>query len=136
TSFGDYDVKLTVPHAHIVAATGVLQNPQDVLTPRQIEQLDKARRQTQTVFIRGVDDVAAADSRPAGDGPLTWHFVAHEVRTFAWASSAAFIWDAASVAQRGQTPREERGELSLPAGTLVQSFYPREAMPLWGDATD
>jgi hypothetical protein len=31
--FGDYDVEMTVPSDHIVAATGELQNEGDVLTP-------------------------------------------------------------------------------------------------------
>ena len=30
--FGDYDVQLTVPADHIVASTGVLQNPDAVLS--------------------------------------------------------------------------------------------------------
>ena len=30
--FGDYLVRITVPEDHIVAATGVLQNPREVLT--------------------------------------------------------------------------------------------------------
>ena len=33
--FGDYDVDITVPADHIVAATGVLQNPKKVLTKTQ-----------------------------------------------------------------------------------------------------
>lgn len=136
SNFGDYDVSLTVPRRHLVAATGVLQNPLDVLTTTQIARLEQARGGTKTVMIRGADEVAAADARPAGTGPLTWRFSARDVRTFAWASSAAFIWDAAAVAERGKSPREAAGEFSLPGGTLVQSFYPKEALPLWAGATD
>ena len=33
--FGNYDVSITVPADHIVSATGVLQNPNDVLTAEQ-----------------------------------------------------------------------------------------------------
>ena len=33
--FGNYDVKITVPWNHIVDGTGVLQNPEEVLTKTQ-----------------------------------------------------------------------------------------------------
>ncbi|MGB0380882.1 MAG: aminopeptidase, partial [Luminiphilus sp.] len=37
--FGDYDVSLTVPDNHVLSATGVLQNPEDVLTQTQQQRL-------------------------------------------------------------------------------------------------
>ena len=42
--FGDYDVNITVPADHVVAATGVLQNPKDVLSKTQRNRLEKAKR--------------------------------------------------------------------------------------------
>ena len=118
TNFGNYDVSLTVPRSHIVAATGVLQNPRDVFTPTQIERLDQARKSDETVLIRSAEEVADPASRPEGDGPLTWRYKAEMVRTFAWASSAAFIYDACNL-----------------EGVLVQSVYPKEALPVWGQST-
>ena len=41
--FGNYEVALTVPSDHIVAASGVLQNPKDVLTPEQVVRYNKAK---------------------------------------------------------------------------------------------
>ena len=32
--FGDFDVEITAPSDHVVAATGLLQNPDDVLAER------------------------------------------------------------------------------------------------------
>lgn len=122
TNFGTFDVNLTVPRSHIVAATGALTNAREVLTPAQLDRLSQARKTADTVVIRSRDEVADPASRPAGAGPLTWSFHAEDVRTFAWTSSASFIWDAASV--DGQ------------AGTLVQSVYPREALPLWSRSTE
>ncbi len=120
TDFGSFDVKLTVPHAHLVGATGVLQNPEEVLSSQQRERLATAARSTKTVIITGPDEVGRAASRPPGDGPLTWHFQADQVRSFAWASSSAFIWDASSTE----------------SGILCQSLYPAEGLPLWSGATD
>ncbi|MBX3364262.1 MAG: hypothetical protein KF866_05790 [Phycisphaeraceae bacterium] len=123
TDFGTYEVFITVPRNHLVAATGVLQNEAQVLTPAQTARLEQARRTSRTVLVRSADEVGDPQSRPAGAGPLTWHFKAHDVRTFAWASSEAFIWDAATVHDSS-------------VRTLVHSFYPAEALPLWGQSTD
>ena len=49
--FGDYDVELTVPSDHIVAATGELQNPGDVLSAAQRQRLEQARTAKQPVVI-------------------------------------------------------------------------------------
>lgn len=121
TDFGSFDVNFTAPRSHIVAATGVLLNPQDVLTPVQLDRLARARSTDQTTPIVGSDDVGSAEARPSGDGPLVWKFHADNVRTFALASSAAFLWDAATITGLG-----ENG-----GGTLAQSFYPKEGSKLW-----
>lgn len=42
-TFGDYEVNLTVPADHIVAATGMVQNPNEVLTPEQLERFELAK---------------------------------------------------------------------------------------------
>ena len=118
--FGDFDVTMTVPHDHIVRATGVLQNPNDVLTATQRERLQKAWNSDAPVFIVAPDEVAKPSTRPAGTQPLTWHFTAKNVRDFAWASSRTFVWDAMGF-------RYQKG------GRLIElhSVYPRDAMPLW-----
>lgn len=123
TDFGDFEVSLTVPRSHLVAAPGVLLNPEEVLTPAQRERLEQARASKDTVMIRTPEEVADPASRPAGEGPLTWRFEAENIRTFAWASSASFIWDAAAV--QGSH-----------AHTLAQSMYPAEALPTWSESTD
>lgn len=118
TNFGNCDVRLTVPRSHIVVATGMLQNPSEVFTPAQFERWQAAKSSEETVMILAPEEVGDSASRPAGSGPLTWHFKAEDVRTFAWASSDAFIYDACSL-----------------DGTLIQSAYPKEAAPLWSKST-
>lgn len=128
TNFGDYEVSITAPRSHVVVATGVLTNAAEVLTSSARERLDAAMRSDETVTIRSAAEVGDPSSWPAGDGPLTWRFSARNVRTFAWASSAAFVWDAAGVDVRGSA-QARNGRV------LVQSAYPKEALPLWGEAT-
>lgn len=119
TDFGDYEVEITVPANHVVASTGTLQNPRRVLTSVQRDALAKASESRDTVVIRSADEVALGKGRPEGTDPLTWAFSARNVRTFAFASSPAFVWDASSTN----------------AGVLCQSFYPRSALPLWEEGT-
>ncbi len=119
-NFGDYDVSLTVPWDHIVDATGVLQNPGEVLTPEQLERLDDAYTSEEPSFIVGADEVGDTSTRPVNEGMVTWRFVAEDVRDFAWVSSRSFVWDAAGYSY----PGDDRV-------IKVHSLYPREAMPLW-----
>jgi hypothetical protein len=122
TNFGDYDVRISVPREDLVVATGVLQNPTEVWTAEQQARWEKAKSSTETVMIRSADEVGKAETRPAGDGPLTWHFKASKVRTFAFAASDAFILDAASLD-------------GTPDSTLCVSAYPKEATPNWTHST-
>ncbi|MFK7741322.1 MAG: M1 family metallopeptidase [Planctomycetota bacterium] len=117
-NFGNYQLNITAPRDHIVVASGVLQNPEEVYTGTQRERLAAAMTTDEVVMIRSQDEVGTADSRPAGDGPLTWRFFAENVRTVAWASSEAFILDASHVGD-----------------TLVQSAYAEDSLPVWGKST-
>ncbi len=121
--YGNFDVSLTVPRDLVVVATGALQNPEAVLTADERRSLDRARNSAKTVTIIGKDDIGKPSTRPAGTGPLTWHFRADSVRDVSWAASRAFIWDAASW-----------------QNVLLQSFYPREGLgtksnPGWESST-
>jgi len=128
TNFGDFDVRITVPRNHIVSCSGVLTNEKDVLTQAERDRLAEARKSDKAVMIVKPDEVGKPESRPAGDGPLTWKFRAEKVRTVAWTSSPAFIWDACWLQDSGPA-----GADGKPQGTLVQSVYPKEATPLWSD---
>ena len=118
--FGDYDVEISVPADHTVAATGVLQNPQTVLNEAQRERLEQARRAKKPVFITTPDE-AAANEETKAPGRKTWKFKAENVRDFAWASSRKFIWDALGYQQGGDVQPE----------VMAMSFYPKEGEPLW-----
>ncbi|MEM9064496.1 MAG: M1 family metallopeptidase [Planctomycetota bacterium] len=115
--FGDYDVKFDVPDDHIVASTGVLQNPEDVLEKKHMERLEIAAESDTPVFIVTPDEAKENQETPA-TGRKVWHFKAEDVRDFAFASSRRFIWDAQGY-QNGDTD------------TMAMSYYPNEGEPLW-----
>lgn len=117
--FGDYDVEITVPADHVVASTGVLQNPRDVLTAAQRQRLKEAETAKRPVFVVTADE-ALANEKEGTSKTRTWHFKADNVRDFAFAASRKFVWDA-----MGYQKRDGSGTV------MAMSFYPNEGMPLW-----
>lgn len=115
--FGDYKVALTVPSDHVVASTGVLQNPKTVLTAEQRKRYEKAKNADQPVMIVTEDEAREAE-KGKEKGMKTWIFHAENVRDFAWASSRKFIWDAMGVQAGNKRP-------------MAMSYYPKEGNPLW-----
>ncbi len=113
--YGDYEYAVTVPWDHIVTGSGELLNPNDVLTSEEVKRLAQASRSDKTVIIRGKNEVTNANTRPKQSGTLTWRFRCQNTRDVAWASSKAFVWDAARI--------------NLPSGktALAQSVYPAES---------
>ncbi|WP_292040235.1 MULTISPECIES: M1 family metallopeptidase [unclassified Massilia] len=115
--FGDYDVRITVPADHIVASTGELQNPNEVLTATQRQRLQQAKTAKKPVIIVTQAEAEAAEKGRATN-TKTWHFKAKNVRDFAFASSRKFIWDAQGI-KSGNTD------------VMAMSYYPKEGNPLW-----
>ena len=115
--FGNYDVEITVPADHIVAATGTLENPQDVLTKKQKKRFNKAKSANEPMFVVTPGE-AKRNQIKKQKKTKTWKFKAENVRDFAFASSRKFIWDAWGRQIAGKT-------------VMAMSFYPNEAEPLW-----
>lgn len=117
--FGDFDVEITVPEDHIVAATGVLQNAEEVLTDVQRARLrDAATAETPVMIVN--EQEAIRNEQDDTTRMKTWRFTAANVRDFAWASSRKYQWDA-----QGYETRDGRTVMAM-------SYYPKEANPLWG----
>ena len=123
--YGDFDVNITVPSGMIVAGSGELQNPKEVLTAQQFERYNRAKESDKTVIIRGKDDITNPKAQPQ-KATLTWNFKISNTRDFAWAASRSFIWDAA--------------KMNLPGGKkgLAMSVYPVESdgKTAWGRSTE
>lgn len=124
--YGDFDVKISAPSSHIVVCSGELLNAAEVYTPEQQKRWDQARQSDGTVTIRAADEVALPASRPSAKPTLTWHYAIKNARDVAWASSAAFVIDAARI--------------NLPGGkkSLAISAYPVESAgaKAWGRSTE
>jgi len=118
--FGNYEVNITVPADHIVASTGTLQNPNEVLTKTQRDRLEKAKDTKRPVFV--VTAQEALENEKAGTKKTkTWTFKADNVRDFAWSSSRKFMWDAKGY---------EQSDDEMPF-VMAMSYYPKEGGDLW-----
>ncbi len=124
--YGDFDYWVTLPASMLMAGSGELMNPREVLTPTQAARLDAARRSDTTVPIRSVAEIGAPASRPRHTGTLTWHYRMQNTRDVAFSASSAFAWDAARI--------------RLPDGktALAMSYYPAESAGTarWGRSTE
>ena len=118
--FGDFEVDISVPSDHVVSATGVLLNENDVLSPIQKKRMKQARKSEKPMFIITPDEAYDNELEKSTDYK-TWSFKAENVRDFAWASSRKFIWDAAGY-------KQDSKETPL---VMAMSFYPKEGEPLW-----
>ena len=117
-NFGNFDVKITAPADHIIAATGSLENESQVLNSIQLERLQSARSSFDAPVVIITDEEAVLNEGSRSDQTKTWHYKAENVRDFAWVSSRKFIWDAQAVQLDEKT-------------TMAMSLYPKEGNPLW-----
>lgn len=104
-NYGHYDVKIDMPAGWLVGSTGVLQNPEQVLTATARERLSHVLQTDSTINIVSADERGPGKSTAAGDR-LTWHFVADSVGDVAWGTSDRFVWDAtrATIPGKGTIP--------------------------------
>ena len=117
--YGDYTYAVTLPAGYVVAGTGTLENPREVLTPTEIQRLAQARSSATPVPIITAAELQSGAARPRATGTLTWRFAARNVRDVAWAASPEYQWDASSW-----------------QGIVAQAYYRPSAADLWRDAAD
>lgn len=116
--FGNYDVKMTVPSDHIIAATGECQNYKSVLTDVQYKRYQESQKSNEPIEVVTREEAANKVANKKVDGNKTWHYKAENVRDFAWGSSRKFVWDAMAVNIDGKK-------------IMAMSYYPDEAYSLY-----
>lgn len=102
-NFGRFDVRIDVPGGWIVSGSGVLQNPDQVLTSAARERLAKVLDSDSTVTVVGPADVGPGQATAAGER-LTWHFIGDSINDFAWATAKKFVWQATRATIPGKGP--------------------------------
>lgn len=137
-NFGRFDVKLDLPAGWLVGATGVLQNPEEVLSGVERERMTHVLAADSTMRISGPDELGPGKATAAGDR-LVWHFVADTAGDVAWATSNQFVWDAihADIPGKGAIPvnimylpgHEQQYAAAGPTVRHALEFYSRLWIP-------
>ncbi len=116
--FGNYDVSITVPADHILDATGVLQNRDDVFSKEMMKRYKQAKKSYDKPVLIVTQEEAEAAEKGFSDKTKTWKFKATNVRDYGFATSRKFIWDMQAVKIGGKD-------------VMAVSMYPKEGNPLW-----
>jgi len=120
--YGHINANITVPANHYVVASGELLNYKEVYSKEENNRWEQARNSDKTVMIRPESEIG----KNQASGTKTWKFKIDQARDFAWASSPAFILDAAKI--------------NLPSGkkSVAISAYPSESAgeKAWGRSTE
>jgi hypothetical protein len=116
--FGDYDVSITTPKNFVLNGTGVLQNPKDVLTNKQVKRYKDAQTTYDNPVYIVTPEEAKAASKEKSDKTKTWKLSAKNVRDFAFATSPNYMWDAMAVKLNDKT-------------VMAYSLFPKEGKELW-----
>ena len=118
--FGDFAVNITVPEDHMLGATGVLQNENEVYSKKELKRLEEAKNTFDNPVIIRTQKEAEKIEKSKAKGTKTWKFVAKNVRDYAFATSRKFILDGMAVDINGKK-------------VMAYSLYSKEANPLYGD---
>ena len=120
--YGNINANITVPANQYVVASGELLNAGEVYSKEENKLWEQAKNSDKTVMIRP----ESALGKNNASGSKTWKFKINQARDFSWASSSAFIIDAAKI--------------DLPSGkkSLAISAYPVESAgeKAWGRSTE
>jgi Peptidase family M1 domain len=117
--YGDFTLAVTVPSNYVVAATGTLDNPNEVLTPTEISRLHQAATSDTTIRIMTEQELTDGTAHLKHDGMVTWKFDAKNVRDAVFATSSNYQWDASSW-----------------HGILAQAYYRPPATGVWDKVAD
>lgn len=120
--YGNIIANITVPANHYVVASGELLNEKEVYSKEENNRWSQARNSDKTVMIHSESEIGKNNA----SGTKTWKFKIDQARDFAWASSSAFVLDAARI--------------NLPSGkkSIAISAYPAESggEAAWGRSTE
>ncbi|CAM3709718.1 M1 family metallopeptidase [Flavobacterium gelidilacus] len=120
--YGNFEISITVPSNHFVVCSGDITNASQVMSSSEQANWAKAKESEATVMVRSSDDLA----KLSANGTKTWKFKMTNSRDVAWASSSAFIIDAARI--------------NLPSGkkAMAISAYPveSEGQKAWSRSTE
>jgi hypothetical protein len=103
--FCNFDVKITAPNNFAVWATGMMQNPSELLQQTYLERYNLALQSDTVINIITAGDLASGNIFNQSNAANTWHYKAWNVPDFTFALSSNYLWDALSIQPEGKQER-------------------------------
>lgn len=121
--FSNYEVEITVPKNFLVWATGILQNPEEVLAKKVFDGYTAAH--TSNSIVKIVEEKDYQTGLVTTDKEkLTYKFKAEYVPDFVFAASDHYLWDASTLTVDKQTGRK----------TFISAAYNKNSKDFYGVA--
>jgi hypothetical protein len=116
SEFGNFNVKITVPENYVIAATGELQNKDEI---EWLKKKASKRLEVNSVSVRSHKQLAITNDQPTVKGQKTLNYIQNNVHDFAWFADKNFL-------VRYDT-------LQLSPGRIIDaySFFTPEGLPVW-----
>lgn len=93
--FNNYNISISAPKNWIVYATGMFQNPDEVLQPEFAKRFKTSLNSPEIIHVATKDEVSAGKvTKPQQN---IWKFKAENVPDFTFGASNSYVWDAGSV---------------------------------------
>lgn len=108
SSVASFSVEITVPQNYIVWATGVFENPDEILTDNVLERYNKAQESEEIINIIKAEDIHSDVTKREFSA---WKFKANKAPDFAFALGKNYLWDGAIVKLKDKTVFVDAGYL-------------------------
>jgi hypothetical protein len=119
--FSNFDVEIKVPNTFAVWSTGVLQNPDELLTQKILDRFNSAHNSNEVVRIVTEEDLEEDNNFKNFSTHNVWKYKADTVPDFTFALSDHYLWDAVTTIADSSSLRK----VFIQAAYKVQSndFY-------------
>jgi len=104
--FANFNVEIAVPNTFCVWATGILQNPDEILSEKILNRYKTANNSEEVVRIVTADDLMKGNLFNDKKNYNVWKFSANKVTDFTFAISDHYLWDGSSVIVDSTTNRK------------------------------
>ncbi|MGB5849759.1 MAG: M1 family metallopeptidase [Ignavibacteriaceae bacterium] len=103
--FSNFDVEIKVPNTFAVWSTGVLQNPDELLTQKTLDRFNSAHNSDEVVRIVTEEDLDEGNIFNNSSTHNMWKYKADTVPDFTFALSDHYLWDAVTTVVDSSTER-------------------------------
>jgi len=103
--FSNYEVEITVPNTFGVWATGILQNPEEVLTTEYLSKYKSTWTSDEVINIVTKEEVRSGNIYKSDSEFNSWKYKAEYIPDFTFSMSDHYLWDAVSLVVDETTDR-------------------------------